>query len=215
MSGQDVSEVETCLTSQCLAFCQTLANHGQDFKFSLKIGVHFSFSLDTKVKTPAPVARKQKSPSEMRRNARRRKTFLASKETDTPTEETTNEDDTPTPPPFAPPPPHTTPASPSPRTSPTPPPPPSVKHKSTSKKDVSCELCDFETISERELNTHMDNRHNNIGQLDGNTSIDSDISCAWCENKGKKENMVEDEDDDENDWYFCNQTCLTEHNEYE
>ena len=61
----------------------------------------------------------------------------------------------------------------------------------------------------------MDNRHNNIGQLDGNTSIDSDISCAWCENKGKKENMVEDEDDDENDWYFCNQTCLTEHNEYE
>ena len=67
------------------------------------------------MKTPAPVARKQKSPSVMRRNARRRKTFLESKETDTPTEDTTNdvvkvaevvEDDNSPSPPFSPPPSH-------------------------------------------------------------------------------------------------------------
>ena len=50
-----------------------------------------ALSVDTKVETPAPLARKQKCPSVMRRNARRRKTFLASKENDTPTEETTND----------------------------------------------------------------------------------------------------------------------------
>ena len=40
---------------------------------------------------PALVARKQKSPSVMRRNVRRRKTFLANEENDTPTEESTND----------------------------------------------------------------------------------------------------------------------------
>ena len=86
--------------------------------------VILALSVDTKDETPAPVAGRQKSPSVMRRNARRRKTFLESKETDTPTEDTTNdvvkvaevvEDDTSLSTPFSPPPPHTTPAPPSPR----------------------------------------------------------------------------------------------------
>ena len=91
-------------------FCTTLANHG--IKLSLKIGDHFSFSLVTKVKAPAPVVRKQLSPSAMRRNDRSR--------TDTPmvkaTKDVVNvaeviEDDTSPSPPL-----HlTTPATPSPR----------------------------------------------------------------------------------------------------
>ena len=87
MSGQD----GTCLTSQCLAFCQALASQGQDIKLSIKIGNHFNFSLDTKVKNPAPVARKQKSPPTKRRNAKRRTDFIASKETDTTYAESTTE----------------------------------------------------------------------------------------------------------------------------
>ena len=53
--------------------------------------VILALSVDTNEETPAPVAGKQKSPSVMRRNARRRKTFLASEENDTPSEETTND----------------------------------------------------------------------------------------------------------------------------
>ena len=61
----------------------------------------------------------------------------------------------------------------------------------------------------------MDNRHKNIDQLDGNTSMDSDTSCEQCDAKGNKENMMVCEgDDDYDDEYFCNQNCLTDYNEY-
>ena len=51
----------------------------------------------------------------------------------------------------------------------------------------------------------MENKHKNIDQLDGNTSMDSDISCEHCEAKGKKENVIEDEGDhDELSIYFWN-----------
>ena len=93
MSEQDVRDADSCLTSQCLAFCQTLASKGQAIKFSLKIGTHFSFSLDTKMENPAPLAKKQKSPSALRRNARRRKEFLASKEAKNTSEESTTKGD--------------------------------------------------------------------------------------------------------------------------
>ena len=78
------SETDTSLASQCLGFCQMLASQDKDFSFCLKIGSTFAFTLDTKVKVQAPeVARKQKTPSSMRRNARRRQEFLNSKETST------------------------------------------------------------------------------------------------------------------------------------
>ena len=76
-------EVSSSLATQCLAFCQTLASQGQSFNFCLTLGTSFSFSLDTKVKAPVPqVTRKKKtSPSTQRRNDRRRKLFLESKQT--------------------------------------------------------------------------------------------------------------------------------------
>ena len=76
-------EVSSSLATQCLAFCQTLASQGQAFNFSLTLGTSFSFSLDTRVEAPVPqVTRKKKtSPSTQRRNDRRRKLFLESKQT--------------------------------------------------------------------------------------------------------------------------------------
>ena len=49
----------------------------------------------------------------------------------------------------------------------------------------------------------MESKHKNIGQLDGNNSMDSDICCEYCVAKGEKE----DADDDY--VYFCNQNCQT------
>ena len=76
-----MSEQDSTLASQCLAFCQTLASQGRTVSFSLKIGSCFSFSLDTKDedKVLADKARKNHSPSTKMRNQRRRIEFLASK----------------------------------------------------------------------------------------------------------------------------------------
>ena len=59
-----------------MEFCQVLASQGKSF--SMNIGDTFSFSLDTKEKTPAPKARKV-SPSTQKRNDLRRQKYLASK----------------------------------------------------------------------------------------------------------------------------------------
>ena len=69
-------EEESSLTSQCLAFCQTLASQGKAFTFSLKIN-STSFSLDTREnQVPTQAVRKKISPSTKRRNARRRQELL-------------------------------------------------------------------------------------------------------------------------------------------
>ena len=70
------------LASKCLDLCQTLANQGQAFTFSLTIGSTFNFSMTTDSQdSPAPAAQgeKRKSPSTRRRDARRRKEFLRKK----------------------------------------------------------------------------------------------------------------------------------------
>ena len=72
--------MNSSLVSQCLAFCQTLANQGKDFSFNLTINSSFSFSLDTREsKVSSTLGKKRTSPSTQRRNARRREEFLRKK----------------------------------------------------------------------------------------------------------------------------------------
>ena len=71
--------MDSSLVSQCLAFCQTLANQGKDFSFNLTNST-FSFSLDTREsKVKDTLAKKRTSPSTKRRNVRRREEFLRKK----------------------------------------------------------------------------------------------------------------------------------------
>ena len=78
-----VSESNSSLATQCLDFCQALARQGKDFKLSITIGSTFTFSLDTKEgKATLPTRiQKRKSPSTLKRNAKRREDFLAKKST--------------------------------------------------------------------------------------------------------------------------------------
>ena len=76
-------ETDSSLATQCLDFCQALARQGKVFKFSLTIGSTFTFSLDTKegkANLPSGTQRR-KSPSTLRRNAKRREEFFAKKST--------------------------------------------------------------------------------------------------------------------------------------
>ena len=78
-----VSESDSSLATQCLDFCQALAVQGKVFKFSLTIGSTFTFSLDTKESRETLLARTKqgprKSPSTLKRNAKRRQEFLMRK----------------------------------------------------------------------------------------------------------------------------------------
>ena len=73
-SGKDSS-----LATKCMEFCHALANQGKGFKFSLTIGSTFTFSLDTMEGKDTLPARIKKSPSTLKRNAKRRQEFLKKK----------------------------------------------------------------------------------------------------------------------------------------
>ena len=60
-------------------FCHALANQGKKFKFSLSIGSTFTFSLDTREGKETLPARSKKSPSTLKRNAKRRQEILKKK----------------------------------------------------------------------------------------------------------------------------------------
>ena len=80
-----VSESDTALATQCMDFCQALARQGRVFQLSIAIGSTFTFSLDTREgKEILPIIKKRSSPSTLRRNAERRKEFLAKKATSKP-----------------------------------------------------------------------------------------------------------------------------------
>ena len=85
-----VGECESSLATKCLDLCQTLANQGLAFNFSLKIGSSFSFSLDARGKgvvsntNTASKTMKRKSPSTLRRNVRRKEAFLKKKQNPAP-----------------------------------------------------------------------------------------------------------------------------------
>ena len=77
-----VDECEPSLATKCLDLCQTLANQGLAFNFSIKIGSTFSFSLGARDKVLALDKTKERksSPSTLRRNARRKEAFLQRKQ---------------------------------------------------------------------------------------------------------------------------------------
>ena len=77
-----VNESDSSLTNKCLDLCHALAGQGKAFRFSLTIGSTFTFSLDSREgkETPLP-SRKKKSPSTLRRNAKRKEDFLKKKPT--------------------------------------------------------------------------------------------------------------------------------------
>ena len=79
MAAMPVQEEDAQLVSQCLEFCQTLVSKPQTFSFSLTIGSHFSFSVDTRGKEVLVPQRKKKTPSTLRRDARRREELLKKK----------------------------------------------------------------------------------------------------------------------------------------
>ena len=78
-----VNESDSTLANKCLDFCHALAGHGKVFKFSLTIGSTFTFSLDSREgkETLGLPARKKKSPSTRRRDAKRKEDFLKKKST--------------------------------------------------------------------------------------------------------------------------------------
>ena len=79
MAAMPLSEEDAKLASQCLEFCQTLADKSLTFSFSLTIGSSFSFSVDTRGKEVLASPRKKKTPSTLRRDARRREELLKKK----------------------------------------------------------------------------------------------------------------------------------------
>ena len=83
MMSDAVAGDDPALLTQCLDFCQALANKGQSFSISLKIGSSFSFSLDTRRNVDHNVVTRKKklSPSRLRRNQRRKEEFLRRKTT--------------------------------------------------------------------------------------------------------------------------------------
>ena len=74
-----LSEEDAKLASQCLDICQTLAGKSLPFSFSFNIGPNFSFSVDTRGKEVSTLQKKKKTPSTLRRDARRREDFLNQK----------------------------------------------------------------------------------------------------------------------------------------
>ena len=79
MAAMSVSEEDAKLASQCLDLCQTLAGKSLAFSFSLTVGSSFSFSVDTRGKEVSTLQKKKKTPSTLRRDARRREEFLRKK----------------------------------------------------------------------------------------------------------------------------------------
>ena len=74
-----VGESDPILATKCLDFCQALTSQGVAFNFSLAIGSTFSFSLDSREGKETMSARSKKSPSALKRNAKRRQEFLMKK----------------------------------------------------------------------------------------------------------------------------------------
>ena len=95
MAALTMSEDNSDLASQCMAFCQALASKGQTFSFTLNVGPTFTFSLDTRGDGSSTLTRKRKSPSTQRRNARRRAEFLAKKHGPSPERESSSMETTP------------------------------------------------------------------------------------------------------------------------
>ena len=76
-----VDKENAALLSQCLEFCQTLSSKSLTFSFALALENNFPFHVDTTGKgaLTSKAKKKKKTPSALRRNARRRTEFLKKK----------------------------------------------------------------------------------------------------------------------------------------
>ena len=91
MSSSPDGAGTSALVTQCLDFCQALANMGQTITFSLSIGPNFNISLNTKkevaildsrkAETPKTIVKEVRKliPSAKRRNQKRKEEFLKRK----------------------------------------------------------------------------------------------------------------------------------------
>ena len=80
-AANNVCETDHSLTIKCMELTKHLANQGKSFKFSLSLQSGFNFSLDVTQEqlSPSSIERKKPSPSTLKRNALRKKTFLQKK----------------------------------------------------------------------------------------------------------------------------------------
>ena len=85
VASKEHPETDNSLAIQCMEFTKHLASEGKCFKFSLSLPSGFDFSLDVTQEKLAPskiIERKKQSPSTLKRNALRKKTFLQKKNLD-------------------------------------------------------------------------------------------------------------------------------------
>ena len=132
MAALTMSGENSDLASQCMAFCQALASKGQTFSFTLNVGSSFSFSLDTRGDSSSIRSKKKKSPSTLRRNARRRAEFLH-KNSEPSTERRPSEKET----------------------------APEKEAEYANKKAFKCDQCDNDFKSENGLKIHIGKAHKN------------------------------------------------------
>ena len=80
-AASNESETDHSLAIQCMELTKHLANQGKSFKFSLSLQSGFTFSLDVTQEqlSPSSVERKKPSPSTLKRNAVKKKTFFMEK----------------------------------------------------------------------------------------------------------------------------------------
>ena len=74
-----VEDESSSIASKCLALGQTLVGKSAFFNIGLTIGSTFEFGMSTGRDIQAPKSKKRKSPSTIRRDARRKKKFLMKK----------------------------------------------------------------------------------------------------------------------------------------
>ena len=133
MAALTMREDNSDLASQCMAFCQALASKVQTFSFALNVGSSFSFSLDTRGDGSSTRSKKRKSPSALRRNARRRAEFLQKNSVPS-TERKSSEKET----------------------------APEKEAEDRNKKVFKCDQCDHDFKSENGLKIHVGKSHKKV-----------------------------------------------------
>ena len=136
MAAPAMSLDNSDLASQCMAFCQALASKGQTFSFTINVGSSFSFSLDTRGDGSTPLSKKRKSPSTLRRNARRRAEFLDKKRCPSPEGKSSTTDAT-----------------------------PEKEAETRDKKAFKCDQCDSNFNSENGLKIHVGKSHKKVHSI--------------------------------------------------
>ena len=138
------------LATQCMDFCQQLSSKGMTFTFALSMGPLYHFSLDTKEK-PIPslgVGKVKKSPSTLKRNAKRREDFLLKKSEPTPATLSSEDNSS-----------HSSALRQAATSDTVIENPANLEDTSKQKNDFKCEICNYANQSEKRLKTHIARKH--------------------------------------------------------